>query len=109
MPVHLVRQGALGPHVPISRSPFWIGRDLGCQLVINDERVEPRHARVRYLKGEHVLSAAEGAEVWVNGRHLPMMILHDGDEVAFADPFDPRTLVLRFENRMHDAFIPEGT
>lgn len=102
----LIRDGPLGPRVPITSNPFWIGRDPACQLVLDG--VAARHARLRYVKGEYMLSAAEGETVWVNGKPVPMMLLHDGDEVAFTDPADDVAPGMRFLNRMHDAFIPEG-
>ncbi|MDJ0973114.1 MAG: serine/threonine-protein kinase [Planctomycetota bacterium] len=104
----LIRQGLLGPRVPITSNPFWIGHDPACHLVLDGESNTPRHARLRYVKGEYMLTAAEGETVWVNGKPEPMMILHDGDEVTFADPAEPDTRPMRFVNRMNDSFIPEG-
>ena len=108
MTAQLVRDGPLGPRVPVTGNPFWLGGDPACDLVLDDRGVAGRQARLRYVKGEYMLSAAEGEVVWVNGRAEPMMLLHDNDEISFGDPSDPATRPWRFRNRMRDAFIPDG-
>ncbi len=108
MPVALVREDATGARVPVTTGRFWIGRDLDCHLVLRDPRVGPRHARLRYLKGEFVLTATEDERVYVNGKSVPMMPLRDGDVVQLTRPDDDPPVRLRFSNPMEGSFVPEG-
>jgi serine/threonine-protein kinase len=89
--------------------PYRIGRDPSCHLVVDESRVAPQHARVRYVKGEHVLSGEGGAPVQVNGHPAPMMPLRTGDLVTLTPADDPRPLCLRFVSRIQGTFVPPGT
>jgi serine/threonine protein kinase len=108
MPVRFVRQDGHASRVGVAEDPFWIGSAPDAHLVIKDPRVAGRHARVRYKKGEHVLSAADGATIWVNGEALPLMPLRHGDRVSFTPPDEPDPVQLVFENRLDDSFVPPG-
>ena len=108
MPVRFVRQDGHARRVVVADDPFWIGSAPDAHLVIKDSRIAARHARVRYKKGEHLLSAADGATIWVNGEALPLMPLRNGDRVSFTAPDEPDVVQLVFENRMDDSFVPPG-
>jgi serine/threonine protein kinase len=109
MPVAFVREEALASRVPVARTPFRIGREVDCDLVVGDERVSREHARLNYVKGEYLLSADGRHGVHVNGRRVPVWALRDGDVILLTPPRvrDPQRL--RFSNRMEGAFLPPGT
>lgn len=88
---------------------FRIGRDGTSDLVVHDLRVSRAHARVRYVKGEVLLSAEEGAHVWVNGQRVPFLALAPGDRVDLLPPGAEPAARLVFENRLHGAFVPPGS
>jgi len=108
MPVAFVRDDATAARVPITAGRFWIGRDFDCHLVLRDPRVAPRHARLRYVKGEFVLAATEDELVYVNGAGVPMLPLRDGDVVQLTDPQEANPVRLRFSNPMEGSFVAEG-
>jgi serine/threonine protein kinase len=86
-----------------------IGRDGEADLVVSDQRIQRAHARVRMVKGEIVLSAEDGANVFVNGKRVPLFALQPGDRVDLLAPDAPNPQRLVFENRLHGAFVPPGT
>jgi hypothetical protein len=104
-----VREGGARVRVPVVTDPYRIGRDPSCTLVVDDPRVAPYHARVRYLTGEHVLSGEGEAPVLVNGHRAPLMPLRTGDLVTLTPPDDPRPVCLRFVSRLQGTFVPPGT
>jgi hypothetical protein len=103
------RDGPPSGRVPMLQERFRIGRDAESDLFVPDRRVSRAHARVRMVKGEVMLSAEEGATVFVNGKRVPFFALQPGDRVDLLPPdaLPPQRLV--FENRLHGAFIPPGT
>lgn len=108
MPVAFVREDATAARIPITAGRFWIGRDFDCHLVLRDPRVAPRHARLRYVKGEFVLAATEDECVYVNETGVPMMPLRDGDIIQFTEPGDANPVRLRFSNPMEGSFVAQG-
>jgi hypothetical protein len=94
--------------VPVAADAFWIGRDVTCDLCLWDLRVSRRHALVRRVKGEHVLSAEGKHGVTVNGKAVRVLNLRDGDEVSLTPPGVPGPLRLRFENALEGSFVPPG-
>ncbi len=108
MTVAIVREDATATRVPVTSGRFWIGRDLDCHLAIRDPRVAPRHARLRYVKGEFVLAATDDEPVFVNGKAVPMLPLRDGDLIELTSPGDANPVQLRFSNPMEGSFVPKG-
>lgn len=108
MPVAFQRMDEFGSRVPVAALPFHLGTAVDNELVVTGRDVRPRHARVRYLKGEYMISAQDEAPLWVNGESTPFMMLREGDQVALADPLDPEGERFVFRNRMEGAFIPPG-
>lgn len=108
MPIALERLDHTGVRVPIVGDPFWMGRSLSAGLVVDDPRIAGKHARLRYKRGEWMLSAAEGEVVYVNGEQVPVMPLRSGDELALTSPQERHVVTFRFVNRMDDAFVPPG-
>ncbi|MHC5011520.1 MAG: FHA domain-containing protein, partial [Planctomycetota bacterium] len=106
MPIALVSEEDGTRRIPLVFDPFVLGREASSHLVVADPRVAERHATVRYLKGEHVLRAE--APVTVNGKSVPFFPLQDGDRVHLGEPGAPISPVFRFENRLHNAFVPPG-
>ena len=109
MPLAFVREEGLDFRVPVARTPFRIGREVDCDLVLNDERVSREHARLNYVKGEYLLSADGRHGVYVNGKRVPVWALRDGDEILLTPPRVKDPPRLRFSNRMEGAFLPPGT
>jgi hypothetical protein len=104
-----VREGALRARVPLAVDPCRIGRDPASDLVVDDPRVARAHARVRYVKGEYVLSGEGDAPVYVNGKRAPLLALRTGDLVSLTRPDDMRPVCLRFESRIEGSFLAPGT
>ena len=108
MPVAFQRMDEFGSRVPVATLPFWLGTAVENELVVFGDGVRARHARVRYVKGEYMISAQDEAPLWVNNEPTPFMVLRDGDQVALADPLDPEGERFVFCNRMEGAFVPPG-
>lgn len=71
--------------VPLSRDVV-VGRDAGCDVVLDDPRVSARHARLRVRDGTVVvedLGSAYGT--MVNGRAVPSagVVVSSGDRITF--------------------------
>ena len=93
--------------VPIPGLPFVLGCGADDDLVLREEGVQPRHARLRVKRGALLLSAEDGCLIWVNGARVPFMALAPGDAVALSDPA-AGGVVCTFEDRMPDVFLPPG-
>lgn len=109
MPLGFRREGPPYGRVAMLDERFKIGRDGGSDLVVHDLRVSRSHARVRYVKGEVLLSAEEGAHIWVNGQYVPFLALTPGDRVDLLPPALEPGVRLVFENRLHNVFVPPGS
>ena len=108
MPVAFQRMDEFGSRVPVAALPFHLGTAIDNELVVQGRDVLPRHARVRYVKGEYMISAQSEGPLWVNNEKIPFMVLRDGDQVALADPQNPTGERFVFRNRMEGAFVPPG-
>ena len=79
--------GEAAPPVEVVGERFVVGRDEGCDLVLEDERVSRRHAYLRaHPDGRaelHDLGSANGT--FVNGRRVRELRLRDGDEIALGN------------------------
>ena len=106
MPVAFQRMDEFGSRVPVAALPFWLGSAIDNELVVQGRDVKPRHARVRYLKGEYMISCQDDAPLFVNNEATPFMMLRDGDQVALADPLDPAGERFVFRNRLEGTFVP---
>jgi hypothetical protein len=108
-PVHLVRSedrvGEPPSRVPVVVEPFWIGRDPLCDLCVWDLRVSRRHAKVRRVRGEYMLSGEGTHPTFVNGRRATLFSLRSGDEIALTAPEAGTPVRLRFENSLEDVFV----
>ncbi len=109
MPVRLVRDAGSGAHVPLLDGPTTIGRDEASTVVLTDPRVGSRHARLRYRKGQWLLSAEDDQAVYVGTKRVPMLPLTDGDVLGFGvdAPDDPSRQLL-FRDRLQGAFVSAG-
>ena len=106
MPVAFVREDGPRHRVLVADLPFHIGRAADANLVIEDARIQPTHAVVRMSRGEYVIAPAKDGPLRINGRAVPFLALQPGDQVTFTEDGDGP--VLRFQNRMADAFVPPG-
>jgi hypothetical protein len=109
MPLALRWLGPQGGRVPILGERLTLGSGAEADVVVKDERLLPQHARVSLRKGEWVLSAEPGVEVWVNGARVPLFALRDGDVVDLVDPASSAPVSFRLEDRLAGAFVPPGT
>jgi serine/threonine protein kinase len=109
MPVRLIRDAGVGAHVPLLDGPTTIGRDETSTIVLTDPRVGSRHARLRYRKGQWLLSAEDEQVLYVGTERVPMLPLSDGDVLGFGvdAPDDPSRQLL-FRDRMQGAFVATG-
>ena len=108
MPVAFVREDGPRYRVLVAELPFHIGRAADANLVLDDARLAPLHAVVRLARGEYVITPAkQDCSVRVNGMPVPFFALQPGDRVSFSE--EEGGPVLRFQNRMADAFVPPGS
>lgn len=86
-----------------------IGREISCEVCVNDELASERHARVFMEQGSLRLEDLDSDRgTSINGRMLAKTILTEGDEVAIGD------CILRFtkmpvkeEDRVPSVFLAE--
>jgi hypothetical protein len=109
MPLALCWLGSRGGRVPILGERLTLGSGAEADVVVKDARLEAQHARLTLRKGEWVLAAEPGVEVWVNGARVPLFALRDGDVVDLVDPASAAPVTFRLEDRLAGAFVPPGT
>ncbi len=97
MPLHVAVLSDPVSRVPMTRDPFWIGRDPASDLCLWDLRVSRRHARLALVKGEYMISSEGRHGLHVNGNRVPFIALRDRDEIALTPPDQPNPVRLRFE------------
>ncbi|OJX46917.1 MAG: hypothetical protein BGO78_15550 [Chloroflexi bacterium 44-23] len=100
----VIRKGANpGQTFPIDLTEMYIGRDLGCEIVINDTEVSRRHAKI-YVQGSGFVIEDLGSTngTFVNGQRITgPHVLVPGEEIALGD-----TTTLLFEVKEVD---PDAT
>lgn len=84
--VGLQPESLRGSLFEINAEHVLVGRDGGCDVVIDDPRVSRRHASLhRTVGGVTVHDVGSRGGTWVNDHRLTVpMVLHEGDVVAFA-------------------------
>ena len=84
--VGLQPESLRGSLFELSSDHVLVGRDGGCDVVLNDPRVSRRHASLRRAgAGVVVHDLGSRGGTWVNEQRLTApMALHEGDVVAFA-------------------------
>jgi hypothetical protein len=107
VPVALRRLGGLGGRIPVLGDALHLGSEA--DVVVADRRVRPRHARLRYQKGEWLLSADGDAAVWVNGSRASILPLRPGDRIELLEPGLAPETAFAFEDALAGAFVPPGT
>jgi ABC-type multidrug transport system ATPase subunit/pSer/pThr/pTyr-binding forkhead associated (FHA) protein len=71
--------------IELDRPSITLGRDAGCDVVIDTPWVAPVHARIELLgEAHHVV--ADGAPVLIGGERVRESMLHDGDVLRLVDP-----------------------
>ena len=84
--------------VPISVTPFRIGRQAGNQLLIRDSRVSRQHAQIEMEGGDFVVVNAQSRHgVYVNGQRVERHVLQNSDRIEFGIP-DSYQLLFAFES-----------
>lgn len=73
-----------GTHQEHTVSDYMIlGKDPGCQLVLNHDGVSERHAKIEFKNGNYFIKDLQsGAGVFVNQTQILEAQLHDGDEIS---------------------------
>lgn len=69
--------------VPLSTTPFMLGREARCDLVLPDHRISRRHARI--IRNEWGFSLEDTASLhgtYVNGERIERCPLKDGDRIT---------------------------
>ena len=63
-----------------------IGRDASCDLVLDDDRVSGRHAKLSRRQGRLAIEDLDsGNGTWVNGQEVTRKDLEDGDEIEIGN------------------------
>jgi hypothetical protein len=71
---------------PINKSNVIIGRDIGCDVLVNHHSVSRRHAEVvRLAEGYLFRDMGSKNGCFVNGQRVQEYLLQDGDVVAVGD------------------------
>ena len=109
MPLALRRLGPKGGRILVLGDRLRLGRDPELEVVIDDPRVRPVHARLRPLKGEWVVAAEGDAPLFVNGREVPLFTLRHGDRLELADPRSPAAPGFVLEDGLVGTFVRPGT
>jgi diguanylate cyclase (GGDEF)-like protein len=74
----------LGRLVTLGVHEFVVGRHQSCDLVLADNSVSRRHARIRFVEGQHVLEDLGSANgTYVASTRITQHVLVDGDVVQF--------------------------
>ncbi len=84
----VTRKGANpGQTFPIDLTEMYIGRDLGCEIVINDTEVSRRHAKIYILGSGFVIEDLGSTNgTFVNGQRITgSHALVPGEEIALGD------------------------
>jgi two-component system, cell cycle response regulator len=78
--IHAPQRRLLGAHLPLGRAEVTLGRDAGCDLVLDAEDVSRRHARVRAEGGGHRLEDLGSTNgTFVGGERVGSRVLAAGD------------------------------
>lgn len=71
---------------PLNKSHITIGRDIGCDVMINDASVSRRHAEVVRLAEGYLFRDTGGKNgCFVNGQRIQEYLLQEGDVIAVGD------------------------
>jgi pSer/pThr/pTyr-binding forkhead associated (FHA) protein len=69
-----------GKEFRLTREKYLIGRDPGCNIVIEEREVSRRHALLQKKAGEYMLSDLDSTNgIYVNNLRLEKAILKNGD------------------------------
>lgn len=76
--------GSDGQAFPLNKDVVLVGRESGCDLVLNQESVSARHAELRVTpQGVMVKDLGSTNGTYVNGLKVSEKLLTSGDELAF--------------------------
>jgi pSer/pThr/pTyr-binding forkhead associated (FHA) protein len=105
-PIHFHRLADPPSRVPVVSEPFWIGRDPTSDLCVWDLRVSRRHAKVRRVRGEYMLSSEGTNPLFVNGTKTSLLSLRSGDVLSLTAPDAGDPVRLEFVNLLEKVFVP---
>lgn len=73
-----------GKKFPLYWEETVIGKDMKCALSVNDSRVSPKHARIRFARNAfYIIDLASDEGTFVNGKKLLRpRVLNDWDEIV---------------------------
>lgn len=87
----------------ISKSPFTIGRQADSDLVLQDNRVSRRHARIVRTAQGYVLEDSESRHgTHVNGARIERRVLQDGDRINLGFSDDCQITFVSAGNTLQD-------
>jgi len=68
------------------KSDFTIGRDLSCDLVLNDTAISAKHAQIKRVDNKfHIYDLASTNGVWVNGEKVFHKEINDGCKITLGE------------------------
>jgi len=68
------------------RNNFTIGRDLSCDLVLNDTAISSKHAQIKRVDNKfHIYDLASTNGVWVNGEKVFHEEINDGCKITLGE------------------------
>jgi HD-GYP domain-containing protein (c-di-GMP phosphodiesterase class II)/pSer/pThr/pTyr-binding forkhead associated (FHA) protein len=84
--VVILRGKSAGRRVPISTWPATIGRDNGCSVIVDGERVSRMHARIKKRDRTFILEDLDSRNgTYLNGDKAMNAIIQSGDKIIIGD------------------------
>lgn len=84
----MIGANSSGPRqVQLHKGDNWIGRSSECEVVLDDDSISRRHAKIGY-RGNGVFEIADGGSrngTRVNGHRTSRATLNDGDSIQLGD------------------------
>lgn len=72
--------------IPVGRLPFTIGRDVGCDLVLDDKTVSRRHAQIERAAGVYFLQDLGSSNgLLINDQAVERSLLVSGDQIRIGN------------------------
>lgn len=80
--------GAIKSGYPLSKDRFIIGRDVKCDILINDESISRQHAEImKTERGYRITDMNSKNGVFVNNQRINQHFLQDADRIMIGDKY----------------------
>ncbi len=102
IPEAYLKQGA--KRYRVTKPVFFVGREAGCDILINDDQLSRKHALITSADGRfYIIDYKSSNGIQVNGRRIEESILADGDRITMgAQEF----LFSSPKSRIRDVLVP---